>query len=388
MEISSIYLDYAATTPVHPRVARVMSENLLNPIAFGNASSNTHEFGYLSQNAIKTARDNLANLLNCKSRELVFTSGATESNNIIIQSVLNHLTQEQEAIHVITSSLEHKSVLDTFKHLEENYNVNVTYLKPDKEGNITLEVLSDAFCENTRFVSLMHVNNELGNITDIKACAEFCHDHGALFHTDASQGAFKLDISLKDTKIDFLSMSGHKIYGPKGVGLIYVAQRSKQYLSSISKGGDQERGLRPGTLANHQIVGLSEAASVTHENMGNTLEKVTLLRNIVLSTLDEKGIDYSVNSHLNGYPGILNLCLHGVESDTLVMMASDVVALSTGSACNSKAKDDSYVLRALYSDKPKEGAHIRLSFGFFSTPKEVLNAINHIANVVEKIKEM
>ena len=185
--------------------------------------------------------------------------------------------------------------------------------------------------------------------------------------------------------VDLLSLSGHKIYGPKGVGLIYIAQRSKHCLSSITKGGEQERGLRPGTLANHQIVGLAEAAIVTHENITCTFEKLTLLKNLFLCALDEREIKYSINSAPNSYPGIINLCLHGVESDMLVMMVSDSIAISTGSACNSKNKDDSYVLYELHHGEPTEGAHIRLSFGFFSTPNEVLTAANEIANSVEKL---
>ena len=390
MSTSSIYLDYAATTPISKRVAKAMSDFLFDPSSFGNPSSDTHSFGHDAQEVVQEAREDVSKLLGCKPRNILFTSGATESNNIIIQSVVNKLTENSspEDIHLITSAIEHKSVLETFKKYEQQ-GFDVTYLYPDKAGLITPESLKNSIKPTTKFVSLMYVNNELGNITDIESCGEICSEHNILFHSDASQAVGKLKINISEMKIDFMSFSGHKFYGPKGVGGLYFNNRAKNAMSSIFYGGPQERGVRPGTIPTHQLVGIAAAARLAIDILNERIEKTKNLRNVFLSRLLESNLKYSINTNLeHSYEGIVNIHVETSDPDLLMLSLSNVIAVSTGSACNSKEKSGSYVLNALHRGNKEDGAHIRVSFGDLVTPKTILAAVDVISNKVDEIEEL
>lgn len=379
----AIYLDYAATTPVDPRVAQKMSACLLTEGNFGNPASRSHVYGWQAEEAVEEARVLVAKLVNCDPREIVWTSGATESDNLAIKGVAEAAGAQRR--HIITSALEHKAVLDTCAYLETK-GFEVTYLEPDATGIIEPDQVADALRADTLLVSLMHANNEIGVINDIAAIGAVCRSAGVVFHVDAAQSAGKVPIDLAAMKIDLMSLSAHKIYGPKGIGALFVRRLPPVKLAPQIHGGGHERGLRSGTLATHQIVGFGEAARILTEEMERESARIKALRNRLWSHLKQLG-----GVHLNGdaerrLPGNLNVAFDGVSGETL-LLALDDVAVSSGSACTSATVEPSYVLRAL--GLPDELAHasLRFSIGRFTTEAEIDRAARRVVEVVERLRE-
>lgn len=380
-----IYLDSAATTKLDQHVAQHMSDILFSDTLFGNPSSSTHAYGWDAQDLINSARENVAELLSGKPREIIFTSGATEANNIVLSSIAS--IAEYKTIHIISSEIEHKSVLDTCKELTSKYtNLELTLLKPNKEGLITPSMVSEAIKENTQLVSLMHVNNEIGNITDIETIGDLCRDNGLLFHVDASQSLGKLNIDVKKVHIDFLTFSSHKLYGPKGVGGLWRANYSKMLLKPLQFGGSQERSLRPGTLPTHQISGFGLACKIAKEVMTERLSLMDTLRSEFIKKLESLNVDFTINSNLKeSYSGIINLTFNKTDGNAM-LMSIDCIAASTGSACNSQSQLGSYVLESLGVSQSTDKAHIRFSFSKDTEISDVLFAANEIAFYLKNSK--
>lgn len=379
-----IYLDYSATTPVDPRVAEKMMACLTPDGNFGNPASRSHLFGWKAEEAAETARRQVADLIGADPREIVWTSGATESDNLAIKGVAHFYHKKGK--HIITSKIEHKAVLDTCRQLErEGY--EVTYLTPGSDGLITPQMVADALREDTILVSLMHINNEIGTITDIAAIGELTRKHGVLFHVDAAQSVGKLPIDLTEMKVDLMSICGHKMYGPKGVGALYVRRKPRVRIESQIHGGGHERGMRSGTLATHQLVGMGEACAIAQESMEQEHKRLTELRDRFWSQI----IDME-EVHINGsidqrYPGNLNVSFAFVEGESLLMSLKDL-AVSSGSACTSASLEPSYVLRALGLNDEMAHSSIRFSFGRFTTDEEVDYAAAQARLAVEKLREL
>jgi cysteine desulfurase len=379
-----IYLDYSATTPVDPRVAEVMVRHLTPDGTFGNPASRSHAFGWAADEAVERARGQVAALLNADPREIVWTSGATESNNLAIKGAARFY--QRQGRHIVTCKTEHKAVLDTCRHLEsEGY--EVTYLEPEPNGLVDLAKLEAALRDDTILVSIMHVNNEIGVIQDIGAIGELTRSRKILFHVDAAQSAGKVPIDLQSLKVDLLSVSGHKIYGPKGVGALYVRRKPRVRLEAQMHGGGHERGFRSGTLATHQIVAMGEAFRIAGEEMAGENERVLTLRNRLWD-----GIRDMEEVYLNGdleqrVAGNLNVSFNFVEGESLIMALKNI-AISSGSACTSASLEPSYVLRAI--GRPDELAHssLRFSIGRFTTSEEVDYTIQLIRDQVEKLREL
>ena len=378
-----IYLDYSATTPVDPRVAQKMSDCLLTDGNFGNPASRSHAYGWLAEEAVEEARAQVAKLLNCDPREIVWTSGATESDNLAIKGVAE--AQGASRRHIVTSAIEHKAVLDTCAYLETK-GFEVTYLNPGKSGIVEPQQVAAALQGDTLLVSLMHVNNEIGVINDIAAIGEVCRAAGVVFHVDAAQSAGKIPIDLSALKVDLMSLSGHKMYGPKGIGVLYVRRLPPVRIAPQIHGGGHERGLRSGTLATHQIVGMGEAARILKECMASESERIAALRNRLWSHLQQlDGVQ--VNGDMERrLPGNLNVSFAGVDGETL-LTALDDVAVSSGSACTSATVEPSYVLRAL--GVPDELAHASLRFtvGRFTTEADIDRAARRVVEIVERLRE-
>ncbi len=379
-----IYFDYSATTPVDPRVAEAMMQNLTLDGNFGNPASRSHRFGWQAEEAIDVARTQVAELLNADHREIVFTSGATESNNLAIKGAAHFYNKKGK--HIITSKTEHKAVLDTCRQLErEGY--DVTYLEPEPNGIIPLERFESAIREDTILLSIMHVNNEIGVIHDIAAIGELCRSKGVLLHVDAAQSAGKLPIDVATMKVDMISLSGHKMYGPKGIGALYVRRKPRIRLEAQMHGGGHERGMRSGTLPTHQIVGMGEAARIAKAEMATENERLLALRNRLWNGI--KGME---EVYLNGdaeqrVAGNLNVSFNFVEGESLIMALKDL-AVSSGSACTSASLEPSYVLRALGLNDELAHSSIRFSLGRFSTVEEVDYAIDIINNSIDALREM
>ncbi|UYM16559.1 IscS subfamily cysteine desulfurase [Endozoicomonas euniceicola] len=379
-----IYLDYSATTPVDPRVAEKMSQCLVAEGNFGNPASRSHVFGWKAEEAVEDARRNVADLLGADPREIVWTSGATESDNLAIKGVAHFYSKKGK--HIITSRIEHKAVLDACRQLErEGY--EVTYLDPDSDGIITPEVVEAALRDDTILVSLMHVNNEIGVINDIAAIGEITRARKILFHVDAAQSVGKLPLDMNTMKVDLLSVCAHKMYGPKGIGALYVRRKPRVRLEAQIHGGGHERGMRSGTLATHQIVGLGEACRIAKEEMAIDHEHCLGLRQRFLNHFE--GME---EVHVNGsleqrVAGNLNISFAFVEGESLIMALKDV-AVSSGSACTSASLEPSYVLRALGLDDELAHSSLRFSFGRFSTSEEVDYAANLVKDAVVKLREL
>ena len=338
-----IYLDYSATTPVDPRVAEKMIECLTLEGNFGNAASRSHVYGWRAEEAIENARRQVADLINADPREIVWTSGATESDNLAIKGVAHFYVSKGK--HIVTSKLEHKAVLDTARQLErEGY--EVTYLDPTEDGLITAEMVADAIREDTILVSIMHVNNEIGTINDIAAIGEVTREKGVLFHVDAAQSADKVKIDLQEMKVDLMSFSAHKAYGPKGMGALYVRRRPRVRLAAQMHGGGHERGMRSGTLATHQIVGMGEAFELARLEMDKENERIAALSKRFYDQVSDIEELYLNGSATQRVPHNLNLSFNFVEGESLIMALRDM-AVSSGSACTSASLEPSYVLRAL-----------------------------------------
>ena len=379
-----IYFDYSATCPVDPRVAEKMVQCMTMDGNFGNPASRSHRFGWQAEEAVDTAREQIAELVNADPREIVFTSGATESDNLAIKGAAHFYGKKGK--HVITCKTEHKAVLDPCRQLErEGY--EVTYLEPEANGLIDMAKLRDAMREDTVLVSIMHVNNEIGVIQDITAIGELCREKKVIFHVDAAQSAGKLPIDVQEMKIDLISFSAHKIYGPKGIGALYVRRKPRIRLEAQMHGGGHERGFRSGTLATHQIVGMGEAFRIAKEEMDKDYQHALALRERMLKGLE--GIEaMTINGDLEQrVPNNLNISFAFVEGESLLMALKDL-AVSSGSACTSASLEPSYVLRALGLDDELAHSSIRFSFGRFTTEEEVDYAVSQIRGAVEKLRDM
>ncbi len=379
-----IYLDYAATTPVDPSVAHAMSEALSAAGEYGNAGSITHVFGRRAESRIESARAQVAALIGAKPEEIIFTSGATESNNLALLGVAR--ANADRGRHIITSRIEHKAVLDPCKQLERE-GFTVTYLAPDSNGTIAPESVRAALRPDTTLVSIMHVNNETGVVQDIRAIADVCHTHGVPLHTDAAQSVGKLPIDVQQLPADFLSFTAHKLYGPQGIGALYVRSESRAQLRAITFGGGQERGLRPGTLPLHQIIGFGVACDIARHALTTEPARLALLRDRLWSSLQGlKGV------HLNGEAAprlseILNVSFEGVEGESLVT-GLPMLAVTTGSACSSASGEPSYVLRALGRSTQLAQSSLRFSLGRGTTEADIDTAAAAVVQQVNRLREI
>lgn len=379
-----VYLDYAATTPVDPRVATKMFECLTLDGNFANPASKSHKYGWFAAEAVDIARNQIADLIGADSREIVFTSGATESDNIATIGVANAL-KDSTRKKIITSSIEHKAVLDPCAYLAKK-GYDVVYLKPNAKGEITVDELSKHLDENTLLVSIMHANNEIGVVNDIEALAKLSKSKGALFHTDCAQSAGKLPINTKKIEADYISLCAHKVYGPKGIGALYVRSGST-IPEALIHGGGHERGMRSGTLATHQIVGMGEAFEIAKKEMKKESVRLIELRNKFANALLEiEGV--TLNGSLDQrLPNNLNLSFAGINGEAFIMGLRDI-AVSMGSACTSASLLPSYVLKELGLSDELAHSSIRFSFGRFTTEEEIDFAIELVKNEYLKQKQM
>ena len=380
-----IYLDYSATTPVDPRVAKTMCAYLsVDDHLFGNAASRSHEYGWQAEQAIDKARTDVANLINASPKEIVWTSGATESDNLAIKGVAQFYHKKGK--HIITSKTEHKAVLDTCRHLERD-GFEVTYLDPEENGMIDLAKLEAAIREDTILISIMHVNNEIGVIQDVAAIGALARSKKILFHVDAAQSAGKVPIDVDAMNIDLLSLSAHKIYGPKGIGALYVQRKPRVRLEAQMHGGGHERGMRSGTLATHQIVGMGEAFRIAGEEMATENARIHTLRERLLNGFKDIEEVY-VNGDLEQrVPHNLNISFNFVEGESLMMAISDL-AVSSGSACTSASLEPSYVLRALGRSDELAHSSIRFSIGRFTTEEDIDYAIKLMHEKIQKLRDL
>lgn len=379
-----IYLDYMATTPVDPVVAQEMMDCLTKEGIFGNPASESHPYGWNARELINKARKSVAQLVNANPKEIIWTSGATESDNLALKGVVSFYHRKGK--HIITMSTEHKAVLDTCTYLSSR-GFEVTYLNPQRNGLLDLAEFEATIRSDTILASFMHVNNETGVIQDIAAIGEVAHRHGVRFHVDAGQSAGKVPIDLNRMKIDLMSFSAHKLYGPKGVGALYVRCTPRVRLEPLIHGGGHERGLRSGTLATHQIVGMGRAFALAQELMIKDSKNITQLRDRLWLGLSQLG-----GVHLNAkaaprIPGCLNVRFNGVEGESLIVRLQKV-AISSGSACNSANSNPSHVLLALGLSHEEAYNSIRISLGRFTTDAEVDMAIAHIKEQVNRLREM
>jgi cysteine desulfurase len=377
-----IYLDYAATTPVDPLVAQAMSECLTEEGDFANPASSTHGMGRRAQARVERARDEVAALIGAEPSEIIFTSGCTESNNLAILGIARHAGRGG---HIVTSRIEHHAVLDPCRHLEkEGY--AVTYLTPDSAGRIAPEALAGALRADTVLVTLMQVNNEIGVVSDIAAFGALCAERGIALHTDAAQSAGKLAIDVRTLPVDFVSFTAHKLYGPKGIGALYVRSGSRARLSPVLFGGGQERGLRPGTLPTHQMVGFATACTLARTRKGEA-QRLTVLRDRLWGGLSQLG-----GVHLNGeeaprIPDILSVSFEGVEGESLVTGLTEL-AIATGSACSSATGEPSYVLRALGRGRELSQSTLRLSLGRGTTEADINRAVQAVRREVQRLRSV
>lgn len=379
-----IYLDYSATTPVDPLVAEKMSECLTLESNFGNPASRSHMFGWKAEEAVETARRQVADLLNCDPREIVWTSGATEADNLAIKGVAHFY--DKKGKHIITSKIEHKAVLDSCRQLErEGY--EITYLDPTESGLITPEAVAAAIRPDTILVSLMHVNNEIGVINDIAAIGKLTRERKILFHVDAAQSAGKVEIDMETMQVDLMSLTAHKIYGPKGIGALYVRRKPRVRIEPQIHGGGHERGMRSGTLATHQIVGMGEAYRIAKEQMQEENVRLLGLRNRLLEGFKDMEEVYVNGDVDNRVAGNLNISFNFVEGESLMMALRDL-AVSSGSACTSASLEPSYVLRAIGLSDELAHSSLRISIGRFTTEEEIDYAIDKIREAVSKLREL
>ena len=377
-----IYLDYSATTPVDPRVAEVMMRYLTEH--FGNPASRSHVFGWKAEEAVEQAREQVAELVNCDAKEIVWTSGATESINLALKGAAEFYHTRGK--HLITVKTEHKATLDTCRELERR-GFEATYLDVGADGLLDLNRLQAAIRKDTILVSVMYVNNEIGVIQDIPAIGDLCRARGVLFHVDSAQATGKCDIDLQRLKVDLMSFSAHKTYGPKGVGALYVGRKPRVRLVAQIHGGGHERGFRSGTLATHQIAGMGEAYRLAKLEMATERERVRALRDKLLRGVSEME-EVFVNGDLERrVPHNLNVSFNFVEGESLIMAVKDI-AVSSGSACTSASLEPSYVLRALGRSDELAHSSIRFTLGRFTTEEEVDHTVGHLKTKVAKLREM
>jgi cysteine desulfurase len=377
-------MDYSATTPVDKRVAEKMMKYLTMDGDFGNPASNSHYYGWQADEAVKAARKQVADLIGADPKEIVWTSGATESDNLAIKGIAHFYKKKGK--HIITLKTEHKAVLDTCRQLErEGY--EVTYLDPMANGLLDLNVLKDAIREDTILVSIMHVNNEIGVIQDIEAIGNLCRQHKIFFHVDAAQSAGKVAIDLSKLPVDLMSFSAHKIYGPKGIGVLYVRRKPRVRLEAQMHGGGHERGMRSGTLATHQIVGMGEAFAIAHAEMGEENKRIAVLRDRLLAGFVDMEAVVVNGDEKQRIPGNLNISFNYVEGESLMMAINDI-AVSSGSACTSASLEPSYVLRALGLSDELAHSSIRFTIGRYTTEADVDKAIVLVREKVDKLRDL
>ena len=379
-----IYLDYASTTPVDVRVKGKMFEYLDVHGTFGNPASYSHSFGHAAALAVDLAREQVAELLHADPREIIWTSGATEANNLAIKGVANfHAARGR---HIVTSAIEHKSVLDSCEYLSKN-GYDVTFVTPNTDGIITPETVEKHIRDDTILVSLMHVNNELGTITDIDAISNITRKKNILLHVDASQSAARLPIDVQTVGVDLISMSAHKMYGPKGVGALYVRRRPHVDLEPQIHGGGHERGLRSGTIPTHQVVGMGEAARIISNSLDADFAKQKTLSDALLEGLEKIDGVFINGARTQCVPGIINIGFDHVQSESL-LLALKGIALSTGSACTSADIKPSHVLSALGVSEDRISSSVRLSLGRFTTPQEIKYIIDRISHAVGELRQL
>ena len=379
-----IYLDYLSTTPVDPRVVEAMTQCLSMDGVFGNPASRSHQYGWKAEEAIENARCQVAELINADPREIVWTSGATESDNLAIKGAAHFY--QRKGKHIITSKIEHKAVLDTCRQLERE-GFEVTYLEPSTDGLTTPEMIADAIREDTSVVSVMHANNEIGVVNDIAGIGEVCRERGVIYHVDAAQSTGKLQLDMESMKVDLLSISAHKMYGPKGIGALYVRRKPRVRIEAQMHGGGHERGMRSGTLATHQIVGLGEAARIANEEMQAEGERLRALRQRFWDAINDIPEVHINGSRDHRLPGALNVSFAFVEGESLLMSLKDL-AISSGSACTSASLEPSYVLRALGLNDELAHSSLRFSFGRFTTEENVDRAATSVRHAVDKLREL
>ncbi len=378
--LDTIYLDYMATTPLDPKVLEQMLPYLDAKSHFGNAGSATHIYGWRAKKAVDDARLILAESIGAEAQEIIFTSGATEANNLAIQGAAHFYAHKGK--HLITSSFEHKAVLDVYAILEKQ-GFNTTYLKPNSEGLISLDSVAKAITKETRLISLMWVNNEIGTIQAIHEIGQLAHEHGILMHVDAAQAMGKVEIDLQTLPVDLMSFSAHKAYGPKGSGALFVRRKPRARLTPLLGGGQQEQGLRPGTLATHQIVGMAYAFNLTKKNYSHDFKHIQTLSEQFWQGLKSLGQIRLNGSNQFRVPHNLNLCFEGLNAEALSMSLSEL-AMSPGSACNSATEESSHVLRAIGLSDQEARSSLRFSLGRYTTEPEITRAIHLISREVKR----
>ncbi len=379
-----IYMDYSATTPVDPRVAEKMCACLTPDGNFGNPASRSHAFGWDAEAAVDDARNQVAALINADPKEIVWTSGATESDNLAIKGAAHFYSKKGK--HIVTCKTEHKAVLDTCRQLERE-GFEVTYLDPEPSGLIDLDKFQAALREDTVLVSIMHANNEVGVIQDIAGMGEITRERKIIFHVDAAQSAGKVPIDLQELKVDLMSFSAHKIYGPKGIGALYVQRKPRVRLEAQMHGGGHERGMRSGTLPVHQIVGMGEAFRIAREEMATENERILALRQRLWDGFKDMEQVFLNGDEEKRLAGNLNVSFAFVEGESLIMALKDL-AVSSGSACTSASLEPSYVLRALGREDELAHSSIRFTLGRFSTQEEVDHAVSIIGAQVNRLREL
>ena len=379
-----IYMDYSSTTPVDPRVAKKMVECLTMEGNFGNPASRSHTYGWQAEAAVDKARQQVADLVGADTREIVWTSGATESNNLALKGIAHFY--EKRGKHIITLRTEHKAILDTCRQLERE-GFEVTYLDPMPNGLLDIEVFKNTIREDTILASFMHVNNEIGVIQDLHAIGDICREHKVFFHVDAAQSVGKIPIDLSTLPVDLMSFSAHKIYGPKGMGALYVSRKPRVRLEAQMHGGGHERGMRSGTLATHQIVGMGEAFAIAQDNMADEEIRTRALRDRLyagFSDMEEVVVNGDFEQRIGSN---LNISFNYVEGESLLMAISNI-AVSSGSACTSASLEPSYVLRALGLSDELAHSSIRFSLGRYTTEQDVDDAIVLVREKVKKLRDL
>ena len=379
-----IYLDYSATTPVDPRVAKMMSECLTIEGAFGNPASRSHTFGWESEKLVEEARKNVASLINADHREIIWTSGATESDNLAIKGAAHFY--KDRGNHLITLSTEHKAVLDTMRSLE-NEGFEVTYLDPEPNGLLNQKKLVDAITPSTILISIMHVNNEIGVIQDLESIGKITREKNIILHVDAAQSPGKVIVDVDKYIIDLLSLSAHKVYGPKGIGALYVRRKPRVRLEAQMHGGGHERGFRSGTLPTHQIVGMGESFRIAEEEMLEDNKRILKLRDKLWNGLKDMEEIYLNGDLDQRIPGNLNVSFNFIEGESLIMAMKDV-AVSSGSACTSASLEPSYVLRALGRDDELAHSSIRMTIGKYTTEIDIEHVLKIIKDNVSRLRDL
>ena len=383
-QVKPIYLDYASTTPVDDRVANKMMEFMKMDGQFGNPASRSHYYGWTAESAVSEARNHVADLVNADPREIVWTSGATESDNLAIKGAAHFY--QKKGKHVITVKTEHKAVLDACRQLERE-GFDVTYLEPMGNGLLDIQELKSEIREDTILISVMHVNNEIGVIQDIESIGNICREKGIIFHVDAAQSAGKIPIDLQKLNVDLMSFSAHKIYGPKGIGALYVCRKPRVRLEAQIHGGGHERGLRSGTLPTHQIVGMGEAFRIAMLEMDKDFQHISALKHRLWDALKDMEEVYLNGDENERYPGIMNISFNFVEGESLIMATKDI-ALSSGSACTSASLEPSFVLRAIGRSDELAHSSLRMSIGRFTTEREIDHTVEVVKVAVKKLREL